>query len=173
MTVSSKDAIFLVGLMGAGKTTLGRLLAEYLGFDFYDTDEQVVARAGANIPWIFDVEGEAGFRERETAVLAEMVALKGVVVSTGGGIVTVPENREYLNSVQKVIYLSVSPRKLYSRIGKDSRRPLLQTDDPLKTLQDLFDIRDPLYRLVATDVIGTGGYSPKEALEKLKAVVAI
>jgi len=173
MTQQIDTPIVLVGLMGAGKTTLGRLLAEANAIEFIDTDELIVSRAGADIPWIFDVEGESGFRERETAVLEELMNTKQpTVISTGGGIVTQARNRELLKDASHVIYLSVTPQKLYARIGKDKRRPLLNTPNPQQTLIDLFEARDPLYNEVATQVVETSRCSPKEALVRLKAAVS-
>lgn len=166
----SVNSVFLVGLMGAGKTTLGKMLAESLSVPFVDTDEEIVVRCGADIPWIFDVEGEARFRERETAVLRDYVSANAIV-STGGGIVIMPENRDLLKLSGRVVYLRVEPERLFARIGKDKRRPLLQTQDPLGTLRSLFEVRDPLYREVATDVLDAGSQSPKEMLNKLLEIV--
>jgi shikimate kinase len=166
----SVSSLFLVGLMGAGKTTLGKMLAESLSVPFVDTDEEIVVRCGADIPWIFDVEGESGFRERETAVLRDYISVDAIV-STGGGIVTMPENRDLLKQSGRVVYLRVEPERLFARIGKDKRRPLLQTADPLSALKGLFDVRDPLYREVATDILDAGSQSPKEMLNKLLKIV--
>jgi len=167
MSFTLNHPVFLVGLMGAGKTTLGKLAAEALSVPFVDTDEEIVTRAGADITWIFDVEGEQGFRARETSVLQDYVAESPMIVSTGGGIIQTPVNRELLNSATQVIYLDAEPEKLYARIGKDKRRPLLQTEDPLQRLKELHANRDPLYREVATDVLYAYNYPPKEMARRL------
>lgn len=148
--------IFLVGLMGAGKTTAGRILARRLGKPFQDTDHEIEQRTGVKIPVIFDIEGEAGFRAREAQVLAELVAQEGVVLATGGGVVLKPENRALLMERGLVVYLHANPRDLWQRTHHDKNRPLLQTADPLTTLQELYEQRDPLYREVADVVMETG-----------------
>ena len=152
-TLTVPPPIFLVGLMGAGKTSVGKLLAAELNLPFYDTDAEVEARSGADIAWIFDVEGEAGFRERETQVLADLADIGEAVISTGGGIVTRTANRDILKTSGYVIYLYAEALRLYARVGKDKKRPLLQTADPLAKLQQLLQNRDPLYREVANLVV--------------------
>lgn len=164
--------VFLVGLMGAGKTTLGKIAAEQLGLPFLDTDEEVVKRSGADIPWIFDVEGEAGFREREAAVLEELVHSEPAIISTGGGIVVSELNRQHLNQAQCVVYLDAEPEKLFARIGKDKRRPLLQTSNPLDRLRELHAQRDPLYKEVATAILTSGNNSPKEMGRRLAHLIS-
>lgn len=163
----SGGPIFLVGLMGAGKTTLGKLMAAELHLPFYDTDDEIQHRSGADIPWIFDVEGEQGFRDRETHVLEDMVQQGNAVVSTGGGIVVREENRALLKSSGHVVYLCATAEQLYARIGKDKRRPLLQTDDPLARLRALLASREGFYRDVADQVFMSDNSSPKDAAKKL------
>lgn len=148
--------IVLVGPMGAGKTTVGQLLSKKLRLPFKDTDAEIEARTGADIPWIFDVEGEAGFRDRETQVLRDLLNGSAGVIATGGGIVMREENRDLLKSVD-VIYLKASLEEQLRRTANDRKRPLLQTDDPRSVLQRLMTLRDPLYREVATRVIETDG----------------
>jgi shikimate kinase len=169
--VKADDNIVLVGMMGAGKTTVGRLLARRLKRPFYDSDEEIERRCGVRIPVIFDIEGEAGFRARETQVLAELCALQSVVLATGGGAVLAPENRRCLAMCGSVVYLHARPGYLWQRVRHDRNRPLLATGDPLKKLEDLYTTRDPLYREVAHLVLDTGRQSAqalaKEVLARL------
>lgn len=153
--------------MGAGKSTIGRMLASKLGFDFVDTDQVIEQRTGANIPWIFDVEGEAGFRDREQAVLAELVMLNNTVIATGGGIIEREENRKLLQSLNKVIYLTASIDQLVARTSKDKKRPLLQVPDPKAKIIELLERRDPLYRTVASMTLISDGLSPKIVAQKI------
>jgi shikimate kinase len=141
--------IYLVGLMGAGKTTIGRHLAKSLGRRFVDSDHEIEARTGVRIPTIFEIEGEAGFRAREAQVLAELTQEAGLVVATGGGCILSPANRKCLASTGTVIYLFAPPEVLFARTRHDRNRPLLRVPDPLAKLKDLFVQRDPLYREVA------------------------
>ena len=142
--------------MGAGKTTVGRQLAAELGKAFHDTDHEIERRTGVKISLIFEIEGEAGFRKREEAVIAELTALSGIVLATGGGAVLSPTNRENLKKNGVVIYLRGTPEHLYERTRHDHNRPLLQTDNPLEKLRELYRQRDPLYREVADIVVDTG-----------------
>ncbi|MEQ8262313.1 shikimate kinase AroK [Pseudohaliea sp.] len=161
--------VFLVGPMGAGKTTIGRQLARSLGLGFADTDAEIEARTGADIPWIFDVEGEAGFRDREEAVIAEMTTWDDTVLATGGGAVLRPANRQVLSERGFVIYLCTTLEEQLRRTRKDRNRPLLQTADPEGTLRRLFAERDPLYRSVADLVIDTDSSSPKTVAQRVLA----
>lgn len=145
--------IYLVGLMGAGKTTIGRVLAKRLGMSFVDSDHEVEARTGVRIPTIFEIEGEEGFRRREAQVIADLASAGGMVVATGGGVVLKPENRANLKASGFVAYLNVPPHFLHERIRHDKGRPLLQVEDPLGKLKELHAQRDPLYREVADLVI--------------------
>ena len=145
--------------MGAGKSTVGRQLAKALKRPFYDTDKEVERRTGVSISWIFEMEGEAGFRLREHKVLDELTSLKGVVVATGGGIVLSEENRRILRSRGYVVYLSASVEQLLKRTSKDKNRPLLQTADPKQTIKTLIVQRAPLYQDVADVELRTGEQS--------------
>lgn len=157
--------------MGAGKSTIGRLLASRLGWYFLDTDSLIEERTGADIPWIFDVEGEAGFRARESAVLREALDEENTVIATGGGIVLKEENRELLKSGTMVIYLTASIDQLMERTSKDKKRPLLQVDDPRAKIIELFNYRDPLYCEVASHVIKTDGRSPRSVVSEIAKYV--
>jgi len=154
--MSKQDNIFLVGLMGAGKTTVGKLLAKQLGKTFIDADHEIEARTGVKIPVIFEIEGEAGFRKREEAVIAELVERHDIVLGTGGGAVISPLNRALLARHGTVVYLRGSPEQLFERTRHDRNRPLLQTEDPLARLRELYKQRDPLYREIADLVMDTG-----------------
>jgi shikimate kinase len=145
--------LFLVGLPGAGKSTLGRQLARRLRKRFVDADTELEHRLGVSIPTIFEIEGESGFRDREEATLAELTALEGVVLSTGGGAVLRPANRLRLKENGTVVYLHAEPATLWTRIRHSRNRPLLQTSDPLGRLADLYAQRDALYRETADHVV--------------------
>ena len=153
--------------MGAGKTTIGKYLAQQLGLSFADTDTEIERRTGADIPWIFDVEGEAGFREREQQVVEEMTRWDDVVLATGGGVVLSPANRSNLASRGFVIYLHATVQEQTRRTRHDKRRPLLQTEDPAAVLRELMAVRDPLYREIADHIIDTDGSSPKSVAKRL------
>jgi shikimate kinase len=149
--------LYLVGLMGAGKTTVGRQLARRMGRRFVDSDHEIEARTGVRIPTIFEIEGEAGFRQREAQVIADLASETGLVVATGGGVVLNPENRTLLRQSGWVVYLCVPPAQLYERTRHDQNRPLLQVEDPLARLQALYTQRDPLYREVADIIAKSSG----------------
>lgn len=148
--------IYLVGLMGAGKTTVGRQLARRLGRRFLDSDHEIVERTGVPIPTIFEIEGEAGFRRRESQTIEELTAESGIVLATGGGVVMDPENRRRLHESGWVVYLDVPPALLYERTRHDRNRPLLHVVDPLGRLEELHAQRAPLYREVAHIVVDGG-----------------
>ena len=153
--------------MGAGKTTIGKYLAEHLKLQFADTDSEIEARTGADIPWIFDVEGEQGFRDREQLVVEEMTQWDDVVLATGGGVVLRPENRRALGGRGFVVYLYATVDEQARRTRRDRRRPLLQNGDPEEVLRSLMEERDPLYREIADHVIETDGCSPKTVAQRL------
>ena len=151
--------IFLVGMMGAGKTTVGRTLARRLKLRFVDSDHEIEARCGVKIPVIFEIEGEAGFRSREAQAVAELTVLEGIVLATGGGAVLREDNRRRLAERGIVVYLRATPEHLFERVRQDRNRPLLATGDPLARLRQLYRERDPLYREVADLVVDTGRQS--------------
>ncbi len=161
--------LILVGMMGAGKTTVGRLLARRLKRAYYDSDEEIERRCGVRIPVIFDIEGEAGFRARESQVIAELCALDGIVLATGGGAVLAEANRRCLASRGTVVYLHARPPHLWQRVRHDRNRPLLATPEPQKKLEELYAARDPLYREIADLVVDTGRQSPQTLARELLA----
>lgn len=164
--------IYLVGLMGAGKTSVGRYLAKHLGKTFYDCDHEIERRTGVKIPVIFEIEGEAGFRARESAVLGELTKLDDIVLATGGGAVILAENRDHLVRNGTVVYLHAAPADLWRRTRNDRNRPLLQTADPLAKLEQLFAERDPLYREVAAVIEDTGSQSVRNLAHRLEQRLA-
>ncbi|BFN15320.1 MULTISPECIES: shikimate kinase AroK [unclassified Marinobacter] len=165
--MSLPKRVVLVGPMGAGKSTIGRLLAKELGYRFLDSDRIIEERCGANIPWIFDVEGEDGFRQRETAMLDELSNETGTVLATGGGAVMRAENHGLLKKNAVVVYLKTSIDQQVERTRKDRNRPLLQNDDPEGVLRRLFAIRDPLYTELADIVMFTDRKSPRLVVRQL------
>ncbi|MDD0845342.1 MULTISPECIES: shikimate kinase AroK [unclassified Pseudomonas] len=166
--------VVLVGPMGAGKSTIGRLLSKELKLQFKDSDKEIEHRTGADIPWIFDVEGEQGFREREQLMVVELCELEGVVIATGGGVVLRPENRQALRAGGWVVYLHASVEQQLERTSRDRNRPLLRNAEPGKVLRNLMDIRDPLYREIADVIIETDERPPRmvvqEIIERLRAL---
>lgn len=166
--MSKKDNIFLVGLMGAGKTTVGKLLAKQFGKTFIDSDHEIEARTGVNIPVIFEIEGEAGFRKREEGVISDLVSRPNIILGTGGGAILSARNRELLRLNGTVVYLRGTPEQLYERTRQDRNRPLLQTADPLAKLRELYAQRDPLYREVADLVVDTGRQNVASFARQLK-----
>ena len=164
--------IFLVGPMGAGKSTIGRQLATTMGFAFKDSDHEIQHRTGVDIPTIFEFEGEEGFRQREAQVIDELTQEHNLVLATGGGVVLDADNRKHLASRGLVVYLSCSPEQQYERTVRDRNRPLLNTANPLQRLKDLFAERDPLYRQVADVVVSTEKRSATSVVKDLKRRLA-
>ncbi|WP_276317498.1 shikimate kinase AroK [Neptunomonas marina] len=159
--------IILVGPMGAGKSTIGRLLSHELKLAFTDVDREVEERAGANIPWIFDVEGEEGFRQREAQVIDELTLQDGLVIATGGGAVIRAENRACLQSRGTVIYLMTSVEQQLERTAKDKNRPLLQADNPKHVLEQLIEKREPFYLSTSDIVVKTDRRHPKNVVNEI------
>lgn len=164
----SSGTLILVGMMGAGKTTAGRLLARRLGRTFFDSDQEIEARCGVGIPLIFEIEGEAGFRDRESQIIAELTARPDVVLATGGGAVLREANRSRLAAAGTVAYLHARPEELFRRIRHDRNRPLLAGGDPLGRLQTLYAERDALYREIADVVIETGAQNVRTLARMLQ-----
>lgn len=165
-------SLFLVGPMGAGKSTLGRHLAQQLARPFYDSDRVIEEKTGADIPWIFDMEGQAGFRRREAEVIDELTVLPGIVLATGGGVVVTPQNRQHLHGRGCVVYLWTPVDVQLARTRNDRNRPLLQTADPRGRLEQLLAERDPLYRDVAHHVVSTASGNLKKVSDEVLACLA-
>lgn len=165
------SCIILVGPMGAGKSTVGRALAELLQYEFVDSDEEIERRTGANVSWIFEIEGENGFRDREQQVIAELVERERVVIATGGGAVMRDANREVLRRKGLVVYLCASLREQVRRTGNSRKRPLLAGKNRKSVLSELMRIRDPLYREVSDLVIPTDNRGAKKLAQHLRAQI--
>lgn len=161
--------LFLIGPMGVGKTTIGRHLARLLRLDFVDSDQEIEKRTGAAIPLIFEIEGEAGFRKRETEILDELTARESVVLATGGGAVLAESNRRVLRKRGLVIYLHASVDTQLARTGKSRHRPLLETDDRRSKLEELMRVREPLYRQEADLIVDTENRSPVSVAREIAA----
>lgn len=153
--------VFLVGPMGSGKTTIGKVLAEILGKDFFDSDNEIESSTGADIPWIFDVEGESGFRVREARMIGQLTEKQNIVLATGGGAILSEENRNWLNSRGVVVYLRATIEQQVERTSRDKHRPLLQTSDPEAKIKELMEFREPLYSELADIVIDTNRRNPR------------
>ena len=166
--------IFLVGPMGAGKSTIARQLAVALGKEFVDADRELEARTGVGIPLIFEYEGEAGFRQRESRLLAELVAREGIVLATGGGVVLSAGNRALLAGRGLVVYLNAPVDLLVARVSRDRGRPLMQTGDPKATMQEIMRMRDSLYRETADIVVHSthrsGRFVVREIRKRIEAL---
>lgn len=159
--------IFLVGPMGAGKTTIGRQLAKSLGCRFLDSDREIERRTGVQIPVIFEIEGEAGFRQREKQVIADLTLEQGLVLATGGGAVLDADNRAVLSQRGFVVYLCADVALLVERTSRDNKRPLLQTANPEQRIREILTQRDPLYREVADLVVDTSARPVKKVVQDL------
>ena len=163
--------LFLVGPMGAGKSAVGRQLARLLHMDFVDSDEEVESRTGVDIPFIFEKEGEAGFRTREAKVIDDLSARQGVVLATGGGAILDAANRSRLGARGYVIYLHTSVAQQLDRTSRGRNRPLLVNDDPRAVLEALMEVRDPLYREIADLVVETDGRRVREVADEIRDAV--
>lgn len=163
--------IYLVGMMGAGKTTLGRALAHRLGLEFVDMDRLLVEKTGVPVTTIFEIEGEEGFRRRESCALAEAASHDDRIIATGGGAVLAEENRRVMRESGTVVYLRARLESLWERTRHDTARPLLKTPDPKGTLERLLGERDPLYREAAHVVVDTGSQSATAALARVLAAL--
>lgn len=164
---SNTNNIFLVGPMGAGKSTIGRKLAKKLKLSFYDSDTEIEQHTGANISLIFDIEGEEGFRKRESKIIDELTGLSNIVLATGGGVVLSSENREILSNRGFVIYLKAKLEQILKRTAKDQKRPLLQTGDPEAQLQKILTEREPYYEEVADLIIQSDGRTVKNIVDEI------
>jgi shikimate kinase len=169
---SNSNNIIFIGLMGAGKTTIGKLLAKHLGKTFYDTDQEIEKRTGVKIPIIFELEGEEGFRKRETAVIQDLSKLKNIVMATGGGAVIAEDNRKLLQDNGTVIYLRANVHELWHRTRNDKRRPLLQNVDIRAKLEQLYAERNPLYTKTANLIFDTGNQPVANILNQIEKSLA-
>ena len=171
MKTNNIDNIFLVGLMGAGKSTIGRQLARELGKQFRDSDSEIEKRTGVSIDVIFDIEGEQGFRRRETGLLRELVGERGIVLATGGGAVLASENRQLLRDNGLIIYLKASAEHLAGRVKLDRRRPLLQSGDKLVKIRELMTQREPVYHQLADMVVETNNRSIPRVVREISKMI--
>ena len=162
-------SIFLIGMMGAGKSTIGRQLADAIGFDFVDADRELEARSGVSIPTIFEIEGEAAFRRREAALLDELSQLPGIVLATGGGAVLDAATRQRLHERGLVIYLRATADEVFRRTRRDKSRPLLQTENPRERIEQLLAEREPLYAETAHLTFQSAASNPKRLVDRLVA----
>lgn len=169
--MSKHGNVILVGPMGAGKSTIGRQLAQLLHYEFIDSDHEIEARTGADIPWIFDVEGEEGFRHREETVIDELTQRDGIVLATGGGAVTREANRRVVSARGIVVYLKTSIEQQLQRTAKDRKRPLLQNADPKQVLTNLMQTREPLYLEVADHVVDTDASNIKDVATQIAELI--
>ena len=165
------DNLFLIGLMGAGKSTIGKQLARELDKDFLDSDSEIENRTGVSIDVIFDIEGEQGFRRRETGMLRELVEKRGIVLATGGGAVLAAENQQLLKGNGWIIYLRAAAEHLAGRVRLDRRRPLLQSGDKLAKIRDLLAQREPIYRQLADTVVETNNRSVPSVVREISRIV--
>jgi shikimate kinase len=167
--MNQQGNVFLIGPMGAGKTTIGRHLATLLHKRFVDVDHEIEKRTGVSIPVIFEIEGEAGFRRRESAVIEELTRDTNIVLATGGGAVLLEENRKVLKERGIVAYLQADIETLVERTRRDRNRPLLQTDNPRGKIEELLQQREPIYREVADVIINTGQRAPSSVARDVAA----
>ncbi len=165
--MSDAQNIFLVGPPGAGKSTIGKVLAEIMEVEFFDSDKEIEDSTGADIPWIFDVEGEAGFREREVRMIDSLSKKEGIVLATGGGAVLAGKTRKRLLKRGMVVYLRATIAQQIERTSRDKNRPLLQTEDPKQTIRDLMEQREPLYLEVADIIVDTNRRSARAVSKEI------
>lgn len=160
-------SLFLTGPMGAGKSTIGRQLSKWLKMAFYDSDHEIQRRTGVDIPLIFEIEGEAGFRKREQIVIDQLTRKPDIILATGGGAILDPENRARLVGRGHVIYLHTPVEVQLARTANDRNRPLLQTDNPHQRLEELMRVREPLYRETAELIVDTTGKRVKDVVREI------
>lgn len=165
--------VYLVGPMGAGKTTIGRLLAQQIGLEFLDSDHEIEAATGVDIPTIFEYEGEDGFRQREERTIDELTQRRGLLLATGGGVVKNPNNRNHLSARGAVIYLKVSVAEQLRRTKHDRNRPLLQTENPKAILEKMAGERSPLYEEIADYVFDTDNKTAKQVVNEILTALKV
>ena len=171
--MAEKRNIFLVGPMGAGKSTIGRHLADELHLEFFDSDQEIERRTGADIAWIFDLEGEDGFRKREENVINDLTDKQGIVLATGGGSIVTKAVRNRLSARGIVVYLQTTIDKQVARTQRDKRRPLLQNEDPEKVLRELAETRNPLYEEVADYIVDTDDQSARAVANQIISKIGL
>ena len=171
--MAEKRNIFLVGPMGAGKSTIGRHLVDELHLDFFDSDQEIERRTGADIAWIFDLEGEDGFRKREENVINDLTDKQGIVLATGGGSIVTKAVRNRLSARGIVVYLQTTIDKQVARTQRDKRRPLLQNEDPEQVLRDLAEMRNPLYEEVADYIVDTDDQSARAVANQIISKIGL
>ena len=165
--VSRASNIFLIGPMGAGKSTIGRHLAAVTGKRFLDSDKEIERNTGAAIDLIFELEGEPGFRKRESRVLEQIAAMRGIVLATGGGAILEPDNRALLKQEGLIVYLTATPEILAKRTARDKKRPLLRAADRLTRVRELLEVREPIYRELADVIVDTGRCTVRRAVDQI------
>lgn len=165
--MTRSENIYLIGLMGAGKTTIGRQLAKALKVPFYDSDKAIEESTGVDIPTIFEFEGEEGFRDREQKMIQQLTEMDGIVLATGGGAILREQNRKALKAHGFIVYLQCSVDRILERTRRDTQRPLLQTENPRERLETLFNQREPLYLACADYKIDTGSMQSKAAVNRI------
>jgi shikimate kinase len=165
--MKSPGSLFLTGPMGAGKSTIGRQLSRQLRMPFHDSDREIEHRTGVNIPLIFEFEGEAGFRKRESIIIDELTRLPNIILATGGGVILDSDNRQHLKQRGQVIYLHASVEQQLARTARDRNRPLLQTENPRQRLAELMQVREPLYREIADLVVDTDGKRVRDVVREI------
>ena len=168
---NQSNNIFLIGPMGTGKTTIGKKLANKTSKKFFDSDHEIKRTTGVDIPLIFEIEGEAGFRERETKIISELVLLRNIVLSTGGGAILTQKNRELLTDNGIIIYLKSSAEKIFNRTSSDKIRPLLQGNDRLSKIKEILFEREPIYSSVANETINTDTLSTQEIIREILKII--
>jgi len=171
--MAEKRNIFLVGPMGAGKSTIGRHLADELHLDFFDSDQEIERRTGADIAWICHLEGEDGFRKREENVINDLTDKQGIVLATGGGSIVTKAVRNRLSARGIVVYLQTTIDKQVARTQRDKRRPLLQNEDPEQVLRDLAEMRNPLYEEVADYIVDTDDQSARAVANQIISKIGL
>jgi shikimate kinase len=167
MKTTGRNNIFLIGPMGAGKTSVGRYLAQQLNKDFYDSDQEIEKKTGVSLTWIFDIEGMDGFRQREMKTIDELSSLSNIVLSTGGGCVETPEVRDFLRQRGIVIYMEVTLDTQLNRLKRDKKRPLLQGENPQEVLIRLWEEREPIYEDIADFTVITDDRSVRDVCEDI------
>ena len=165
--INQSNNIFLIGPMASGKTTIGRKLAKRTSKKFYDSDKEITKSTGAKISLIFEIEGDIGFRKRETKIISKLVLLKNIVLSTGGGTILIEENRNMLVENGIIVYLKSSAREIFNRTSEDKSRPLLQGNNRLSKIKEILNEREPIYKSLANEIIDTDNFVAEEIIREI------